>query len=1234
MQSWQAPRRQLTDVASRALKFIGFEIVTHRIRTMLSTALVLSLALAVAGPQTRVSAAAPAPQLRIVGPAGEDPPVVNEHRNIRLRVVDETGDVSVTVWKTGSPTVAKVTKKGVLKGKLYGFVTITAVTGRGEATTTAVVARVTRRHGSMGDGDSKSDSAGRIYLTSPDEQVIYRSDGVRDEIFAGTKGEAGYQDGTGQSARFHYPTGLGVDVSTNGGLYVADTDNHCIRKVGFDGRTSIATGVPQFPGRIDADVVPAGDAVFDSPKGVASFGQALFVADTRNHALYYLNGRGDEVSLLAGQPGVLGFRNGLFREASFNLPSGLAINTEGNLLAVADTGNNAVRLVRIESGGSPYLGRVSTAGVASKAGRGTPGTGFVFSAPTSVAFDSAQNVCVVDSLGASVITRAADGTEARVLLAQPGSLGRPASIVVSGTRAIIADADATSPGVAIAVVEVGAPRITSVTPSFVSESESVMGVIQGENFPPEARVVVSGHLIRDARVVSATRIEFDLEGYGRGARLVSVVTRGGVAQREIDVLPPTLDELEVGEITTFAGSESPGIGDGGRAVEATLDLRSAVAGDFGAFGDICLDGAGNAFVASPHSHRIRRIDAQSGIITTFIGLGIPKPGVDGQLTVAFGLNSPRGVAVGLNGEVYVADTGHDRVVRIDPLTLEVMTLLGTVDLPGAGTDGHPIGPDFLLSSPSSLAIDPLGNLIVSDAGNLRVLLVDVATGIVRVVAGGGPITGPPDDGSLATSRRFRVSSIDVDSSGTMAFEVETDQLGRGRVVTVDGNGRVRVVAGSGENVAFGSVGELYFTDNATKTVVRTNLVAGSRDIVAGGGRLGVLGDGGPATRAYLESSAITVDGAGNIALADSFNDRVRWIDRKSGIISTLGGSRHAALAGDAGRATSASIEGLSDIAWVDGVGLCIADRVVRGVRVVDPQSMLLATPIGNCPPDLLRGPEDGDLAFGARLDPACLGAAGAASVLFTDVSASGSSNTVWSVGSSGTLARIAGPGLDLADGIPARDANLGTISDVVRRENGDVLIVDLDSRRVRMIEHVSGIVCTIAGRISTNAEYSGEGGPAVSATLARPRAIAVAPNGEVYIADASSIRKVDKSGLIHTVSGSDVGVPGPSNSIRDTKYGLISALLFDESGNLFVADALNHVVVRLFFASDKVREVAGIPGFSGNLGDGGSAIGSEIGTPGAMAIDNKGNLYIASLAPVGPRVVRVIKGVARDFPAG
>ncbi len=878
------------------------------------------------------AAAAPSPNLRIVGPAGEDPPVVNERKKLKLRVVDETGaDVAVTAWRTGSPAVAKVTKKGVLKGRLYGFATVTAVTGRGEAATTAVVARVTRRHGSMGDGDTKSDSAGRIYLTSPDEQVIYRSDGVRDEIFAGAKGQAGYQDGTGQSARFHYPTGLGVDVSTNGGLYVADTDNHCVRKVGFDGRTSIAVGLPQFAGRIDADVVPADQAAFDSPKGVAAVGSALFVADTRNHALYFLNGSGDAVSLLAGQPGVPGFRNGLFREASFNLPSGLAISTEGNLLAVADTGNDAVRLVRIEAGGSPYLGRVSTAGVASRSRRGAPGAGFVFSAPTSVAFDSVQNVCVVDSQGAFVITRAADGTEAQVLLAQLGSLGRPASIVVSGTRAIIADADASSPGVAIAVVEVGAPRITGVTPSRLPEGATLGEVvIEGENFPPEARVVVDGQLIEDARVESASRIVPDLPELVRGARLVSVITRGGVAQREVDVVPPELDDLAPGEITTFAGTADPAIGDGGRATEAALSLESVQVDGVTGGGNVISDGMGNLLVTSPVSHRVRRVDALNGVATTVVGTGKGDLTDDGLPAVAFGLRNPFATAVGPDGALYIADTGFHRIVRVDPVTTGAATILGTPDVPGAGADGDVAGTTFRLRTPRALALDGAGNLFVSDAGNRRLLRVDAVTGIVSVVAGGGLIDGVPADGELATSGSFEVLSLIVAPAGNLFLSALTAPAGQ--VVEVGNDDRIRRLA-SGSFVAGNGYTEIYVLLQGmgifSARVTRIDLVTGSRATVAGGGQYPLFSEGQPATEAYLGGGPVSVDCTGNLFIADSFRDRILRVDSVSGAIATYAGSRDLQYSGDGGYRTSASFSAISDVAWSRGVGLCLADIVRR-----------------------------------------------------------------------------------------------------------------------------------------------------------------------------------------------------------------------------------------------------------------------------------------------------------------
>lgn len=1201
--------------------------MTHRIRTLLSTALVLSLALVVAGPQTRVSASARAPQLRVVGPAGEDPPVVNEHRNIRLRVVDETGaDVQVTSWTTGSPTVAKVTKKGVLKGRLYGFATITAQTGRGEAKTTVVVARVTRRHGSMGDGDTKSDSAGRIYLTSPNEQVIYRSDGVRDEIFAGEKGEAGYQEGTGLNARFNYPSGLGVDVSKGGGLYVADTDNHCIRKVGFDGKTSAVVGAPQFAGRIDGDVVPATDAVFDSPKGVASFGQAIFVADTRNHALYYLNGKSDSVSLLAGQPGNPGFLNGLFRQASFNLPSGLAINSTGDLIAVADTGNDAVRLVRIEGGGFPYLGRVSTVGIAGQ-GRGAPGTGFTFVAPTSVAFDSAQNVCVVDSTGASVVTRPPDGPEARVLLAQTGSLGRPASVVVSGTKAIVADADAVSSGSAFSVVEVGAPKITSVSRTRVPEGiQTDETLIEGENFPPEARVVVDGTPLVYVRVESSTRMFVGLPVLARGSRLISVITRGGVAQTEIDVVPPTLEELSEGEITTYAGTGTPALGDGGRALDSTLDFNVAgISGVLGS-GDVRLDGTGNVYFASPSSNRVRRIDAASGVISTVVGTGKPVVTAEGSPGTAFGVNAPMSVAIAPDGAIVVADTGFDRVVRVDPISSEVTTVLGEAGRPGSGEDGDLAGGGFHVSAPNAIAIDRYGNLFVSDSGNKRVLRVEEGTGIVHVVAGGGALVGMPEDGELATSKSYRVDSLDVDDAGILALEIffRTD-VETGRIVCVGDDNRVRVCSERGSNVALDEIGGLLFSDRSKHSVVRLDLETGGRVTIGGGGMEGVLGEGGPATKSYLEVVSLDVDGSGNVFVADQFSERIRRIDSEKRIISSIAGGRRVALAGEGRYATSASVAGLKDIAWVDGVGLCIADAKARGIRVVDPESGNLSTPIGNGVLEVNGSARDGAPALGASVVPFSVAAGGRSRVLFVDAPADGSSPIIWMVGQSGILKFVAGHGTNGADGAPAQHANLGSTEDILQAPNGDIFVLDSSSRRVRKLDASSHTVGTVAGRVHTGDEYSGEGGPAVAATLATPRCIALARNGDLYIAEVNAIRRVDTSGTIHTVAGGTEGIPMDGEPISAARFGLIGGMVLDGADNLLVADYANHLVLRLDFTTGLVTYIAGIAGVQANTGDGYSARGNSIALPSVMAIDSDGRLYVATESESGIRSVRVIK---------
>jgi hypothetical protein len=227
------------------------------------------------------AASSPGTGLRIVGPRGETTPVVNERGQLALKVVDAAGnDVAVRGWSSDNKSVGKVSRRGMLRGKAFGFASVTAQTAQGSVSGFVVVARVRRQGGAMARGDTKADTGGNVYLSSPQQHVVYRSDGLSADVFAGAAGQNGYVEGAGTQVRFDGPAGLGVDNRAEGGLYVADTANHCIRKIDFRGRSSLAVGTPRLEGTMYGDETAMSEAVLRSPRGVASVGSNLFVTDT------------------------------------------------------------------------------------------------------------------------------------------------------------------------------------------------------------------------------------------------------------------------------------------------------------------------------------------------------------------------------------------------------------------------------------------------------------------------------------------------------------------------------------------------------------------------------------------------------------------------------------------------------------------------------------------------------------------------------------------------------------------------------------------------------------------------------------------------------------------------------------------------------------------------------------------------------------------------------------------
>jgi sugar lactone lactonase YvrE len=344
-----------------------------------------------------------------------------------------------------------------------------------------------------------------------------------------------------------------------------------------------------------------------------------------------------------------------------------------------------------------------------------------------------------------------------------------------------------------------------------------------------------------------------------------------------------------GTITTVAGIGSTNFsGDGGPATSAAV-LPTAVT----------LDGAGNIYIADTSNVRIREVTTD-GIINTIAGNGIVglalfgSIGDGGPATMAeFGYSTSyhQGVAVDGAGNLYIADGPNNRVRMVD--SAGIMHTLAGQTLPGFSGDGGP-ATSAQMWNPTGVAVDSAGNLYIADGTNLRIRKVDT-NGIMTTVAGIGKPTGlaPVGDGGPATSAA----------------------LGGPVAVAVDSAGNL-YIADTGLSQSFSGI-----------SWVRKVDTSGTITTVAGGGGFGFSGDGGPATSAFLNTpSGLAVDGAGNLYIADSGNNRVRMVDT-NGIITTVAGNGSSLLAfglggsitpGDGGPATAARLS--ADDVALDAAG--------------------------------------------------------------------------------------------------------------------------------------------------------------------------------------------------------------------------------------------------------------------------------------------------------------------------
>jgi sugar lactone lactonase YvrE len=500
--------------------------------------------------------------------------------------------------------------------------------------------------------------------------------------------------------------------------------------------------------------------------------------------------------------------------------------------------------------------------------------------------------------------------------------------------------------------------------------------------------------------------------------------------------------------------------------------------------------------------------------------------------------------------------------------------------------------------PTYLAQDSRGNLYVSEFFGQRIRKITPG-GIISTYAGTGIAGYNGDNIAAATAQLNYPTGLAFDSAGNLVVA----DGGNNRVRKISPAGIITTFAGTGVlgysgdggpaisatfNQPFGLTydvpGNLYITDIGN-CVVRVVNVAGIINTYAGNGVCGYGGDTGLATSANLNfPRGLVADSRGNLYIADTNNFRVREVSA-AGYITTFAGNGVNGFSGDGGPATSAEIAGPRGLAFHNNT-LFIGRAGKQRIRTVPLSTRIIDTYAGS------NFGYDGDglpllSSQFAGLNGIIFDATGALLV------ADGGNGRVRKA-ADGVMKTIAGG--YIGDSKPAAVASLVVPEAIAFDKSGNYYIAESDGNRVRKVSS-TGTISTIAGTGVSG--YTGDGGPGTLATLWDPLGVAVDSSGNVFVADqfGTVIREIDTSGNINTFAA-------------DPNFFGIETMVIDSSNNLFAPDTANCVIWKIT-PTAVVSAVAGVLATCGYNSDNVQATTAYLNTPFGVALDTRGNLYIA-----------------------
>jgi sugar lactone lactonase YvrE len=1013
-----------------------------------------------------------------------------------------------------------------------------------------------------------------VYVADTANHCIRKIDQTNNKTITlcGIGGTPGYVDGIASKVKFNQPRGL---FYYSGFIYVADMGNNCIRKVSVaDGSATTVAGISSA-GYLDGDIA---SAQFASPVDICidKTTNMAYVADQNNNVVRRIDLTNNVVSTIAGVVGTFGSTDsekGL--NATFSQLTSLALDETNQFLFVADASANKIRKIDLKSAN---FGVTTVAGTGSAGSYDGPVNAATFNYPSGIAFDGFEQLYVAD----------VNNNKIRVIDLRSNTVF---SVYGSGTAG-------STDGIGVLATFFNPFDI------FVSQDSKTAFVADTGN----SKIRAINTLTKEVNLLAGAGIVSYGDGisipYSASFGLVSATAYDGRYYYIADANTYKIKRYDpiTNTIMLIAGNGNSNLTDG-----------FGMAASFGVISHMEYDATSNClYFSDTTNHAIRRLELNNNFfISTMAGDGNASYSDGAGYFMASEVNEPRGVCSD-GTTVYFTDTKNNKIRKYDIATGVVSTIAGTGQfgsLNGAGTSAT-------FNLPKGICLDQTNTkLFVADTGNNMIRQIDLSNNTVTTIAGSGDNSSLDGNGLSATfnypqgiTQLNGVLYVADTNSNKIRSLTYNSTLSQWVVATVAGTGLNAVSQLNQDNAGInrpqynvdGNTGSavsffqptgitcddqyLYVADTGNQRIRKVNPLNGATTTLAGSPSGAIGGtDGTGLNASFYSPTDITCDKSGNILyVTDTGNNKIRKIMTQTGAVYTIAGSGSAGST-DNSTGTNGTLNG--------PLGLCVsptadyiyvADTKSNKIRRVSTSGYALSTIVGTGNTGSMDGVGQYSQAILASPNFCYLDEANNA-VYFTD------GNKVRKLDNkTGIITSVAGSGASgFADG-PAVGIQASFNSPynvVVDSASKYMYVADTANNKIRRVELATGNTITFAGTGSSGF-VNGEG---LNASFNTPVALCFSKDfNTLYVTDSgnNAIRKIDvATARVETLDGGASGfVDGNSTAAKFNSPKQICLGQGPLSDSLLVADTGNNAIRRIVIATGQVSTYSGLTsGSSGNF---------------------------------------------------